>query len=74
MPITQLLERNASVYPNDVALVELNPEIQEKSRRTWREYALVEGNPLCHYRREISWRVFDEKANRVANMLLARGI
>ena len=74
MPITQLLERNASVYPTDVALVELNPEIQEKSRRTWREYALVEGNPLCHYRREISWRVFDEKANRVANMLLARGI
>ena len=74
MPITQLLERNASVYPNDVALVELNPEIQEKSRRTWREYALVEGNPLCHYRREISWRVFDEKANRVANLLRERGI
>lgn len=74
MPITQLLERNASVYPNDVALVELNPEIQEKSRRTWREYALVEGNPLCHYRREISWGVFDEKANRVANLLRERGI
>lgn len=74
MPITQLLERNASVYPNDVALVELNPEIQEKSRRTWREYSLVEGNPVCHYRREISWRVFDEKANRVANMLAERGI
>ena len=74
MPITQLLERNAAVYPNDVALVELNPEIQEKRRRTWREYALVESNPVCHYRREITWRVFDEKANRVANMLLARGI
>ena len=74
MPITQLLERNAAVYPNDVALVELNPEIQEKTRRTWREYALVESNPLCHYRREITWRVFDEKANRVANMLLSRGI
>lgn len=74
MPITQLLERNASVYPNDVALVELNPEIQEKRRRTWREYSLVEGNPLCHYRREITWGVFDEKANRVANMLAERGI
>ena len=68
MPITQLLERNASVYPNDVALVELNPEIQEKSRRTWREYALVESNPVCHYRREISWGVFDEKANRVVTI------
>ena len=74
MPITQLLERNASVYPNDVALVELNPEIQEKRRRTWREYALVESNPVCHYRREISWGVFDEKANRVANLLRERGI
>ena len=74
MPITQLLERNASVYPNDVALVELNPEIQEKRRRTWREYSLVESNPVCHYRREISWGVFDEKANRVANLLRERGI
>ena len=29
MPLMQLLERNASLYPNDVALVELNPDIQE---------------------------------------------
>lgn len=74
MPVTKLLERNAALYPGDVALVELNPDIQEKRRRTWREYSLVEGNPLCHYRREITWSVFDEKANRVANMLLARGV
>ena len=74
MPVTKLLERNAALYPNDIALVELNPEIQEKRRRTWREYSLVEGNPLCPYRREISWSVFNEKANRVANMLIARGV
>ncbi|MBQ9081709.1 MAG: acyl--CoA ligase, partial [Clostridia bacterium] len=74
MPLTQLLERNASLYPHDVALVELNPDIQEKSRRTWREYSLVEGNPLSDYRREITWSVFNEKANRFANMLLSRGV
>ncbi|MBO5783199.1 MAG: acyl--CoA ligase, partial [Clostridia bacterium] len=74
MPLMQLLERNASLYPNDVALVELNPDIQEKSRRTWRDYSLVEGSPTCNYRREISWSVFNEKANRFANMLLARGV
>ncbi len=74
MPITNYLERNASLYPTDVALVELNPDIQEKRRATWREYSLVESNPLCHYRREITWSVFDEKANRVANLLMARGV
>ena len=35
MPITKLLERNAALYPNDIALVELNPDIQEKRRRTY---------------------------------------
>ena len=54
MPITQFLEKNASLYPNDVCLVEINPEIQEQKRVTWREYGLIEGNPTTHYRREIT--------------------
>lgn len=74
MPITELLERNASLYPHDVALVELNPDVQERKRRTWKEYSLVEEAPFSAYRREITWSVFEEKANRVANLLLARGI
>lgn len=74
MPITELLERNASLYGNDVALVEVNPEITEVRRITWKEYELIEPNPECHYRREITWKVFDEKANRFANMLLERGV
>ena len=69
MPITELLERNADLYGNDVALVEVNPEITEVRRKTWKEYDLIETNPECHYRREITWKVFDEKANRFANML-----
>ena len=69
MPITDLLERNAHQYANDVALVEINPEIKERRRVTWKE-----PSPLEHYRREITWSVFDEKANRFANLLLSRGI
>ncbi len=74
MPITELLERNAREYPNDVSLVEVNPEITEKRNVTWREYELIEPNPEYHYRREITWSVFDEKANRFANLLLSRGV
>lgn len=74
MPITELLERNAKLYGTDVALVEVNPEITEVKRITWKEYELIEPNPECHYRREITWKVFDEKANRFANMLLERGV
>ena len=74
MPITDFLERNAREYPNDIALVEINPEIQEDRRVTWKEYELIEPNPKCSYRREITWRVFEEKANRFANLLIQRGV
>lgn len=74
MPITQLLERNAREFSNDVALVEVNPAITERRRVTWREYELMEPNPKAPYRREITWSVFNEKANRFANLLISRGI
>ena len=74
MPITDLLEKNSKLYGNDVALVELNPEIQEIRRVTWKEYDLIEPTPATSYRREITWRVFDEKANRFANLLISRGV
>ena len=74
MPITDLLERNAKLYGNEVALVEINPEIQEKRRVTWKEYDLIMPAPTTAYRREISWQVFDEKANRFANLLISRGV
>ncbi|SDB08357.1 Acyl-CoA synthetase (AMP-forming)/AMP-acid ligase II [Ruminococcaceae bacterium FB2012] len=74
MPITELLERNAELYGDEIALVEVNPEITDTRKVTWREYELIETNPIAHYRREITWRVFDEKANRFANMLLSRGV
>ena len=74
MVITQLLENNAKDFASEIALVEVNPDIRETRRVTWKEYNLVESNPSMPYRREISWSVFNEKANRCANMLLSRGI
>ncbi len=74
MPITQLLEQNCKLYPEDIALVELNPAKNEDRRMTWREFELVHSTQDAPYRREITWRVFNEKANRFANLLIERGI
>ncbi len=74
MPITDLLERNSKLYGGETALVEINPEVQEKPKVTWKEYELIQPTSPTPYRREITWSVFDEKANRVANLLLERGI
>lgn len=73
MPITEILARNAALYGEDISLVEINPEIRE-TRASWKEYELVETNPERKYRREITWREFDDKANRLANFLLDRGL
>ena len=72
--ITQILERNAREWPNDVALVEINPQELEKRNTTWREFSLIESSPLEAFRSEITWAEFDEKANRFANFLLSRGL
>ena len=70
MTIIELLERNARQWPEDTALVEINPDQPETRRVTWHDFELVEPSAKKkHYRREITWAVFDEKANRVANML-----
>ena len=74
MTIVDVLEQNSRSYGDEICLVEINPEVKEVRRVTWKEYELMEPNPLTHYRREISWGVFDEKANRFANLLLERGI
>ena len=74
MPITDLLERNSKLYGKEIALVEINPELKEEQRVTWKEYELIQPTSNTFYRRQITWGVFDEKANRVANMLIDRGI
>lgn len=74
MLVTDLLERNHTLYGDEVALVEMNPTKRENRKVNWKEYDLVQESSEQIYRREITWSVFDEKANRVANMLLDRGI
>ncbi|MBQ3924159.1 MAG: acyl--CoA ligase [Firmicutes bacterium] len=74
MPITKLLERNAEKWPMDVALVELNPAIEDPRKLSWKEYSLIQSTVGQPYRREIEWIVFNEKANRVANMLIHRKV
>lgn len=54
MTITEILARNARLYPDKIALTEITPS---QNRR-----------------REITWREFNDRANRVANALITRGI
>ena len=74
MPITDILEKNCRLYGDDVALVEINPEMPETKRTTWKEFDLIEPSRAAYYRREITWNVFNEKANRFAKLLIERGI
>ena len=71
--IADILERNANTWPDDVALVEINPQEYESRHTTWREYSLIEPSAAEAYRSEITWRRFNELSNRFANFLLSRG-
>ncbi len=74
MPITDILEHNATLFKNDVSLVELNPGDDDKPRMTWREYSLIESTSRARFRKEITWGEFNVQANRFANLLLSRGV
>lgn len=74
MPITDLLARNARMYGDETALVEINLDLQEEHHVIWSEYELIENNPAGEYRRDMTWSVFEEKANRFARLLMQRGI
>jgi acyl-CoA synthetase (AMP-forming)/AMP-acid ligase II len=50
-------------------------EMLARNARTYPDQsALIELKPSQQIRHEISWRLFDERANRVANALAARGV
>ena len=75
MVITDFLERNARLYGSEVSLVEINPSEERDNAVTWRDFSLIENAmPDAPYRRELSWRDFDRRANRFANLLLSRGV
>ena len=62
--IMEALEKNAKFFPNEVALVEINPAARPAAEMTWREYTLIETSAEGRYRRDMTWREFDTKANR----------
>jgi len=72
MPITEILQENALHFPNDVALVEINPKLEHQKKMTWREYSLIVTENTEQYRRELTWGEFNKTANRFANFLLTR--
>ena len=74
MVITELLERNAKLYGDEISLVEINPSEQRDNAVTWRDFELIESSDAGIYRREMTWKEFDVKANRFANLLLTRGV
>ncbi len=73
MTIIDVLSQNAKKYGNETALIEINPQFDPAGRMTWRDYALMQPEPGMPFRREITWKTFGDKANRFANLLLARG-
>ncbi|MCL1854887.1 MAG: acyl--CoA ligase, partial [Clostridia bacterium] len=74
MPITEILARNAELYGDQICLTEINPELEEGRELNWKEFALVETGHNNRYRREITWRSFDEQANQFAHLLMGRGV
>ncbi|NLL55721.1 MAG: acyl--CoA ligase [Clostridiales bacterium] len=74
MVITDILSKNAKLYPSDVALVEVNPEQKVRKNITWKDYELVPSFRDFSPRKEITWQIFEHKANRFANFLIQRGL
>ena len=74
MIITDFLERNARLYGGECALVEINPSEERDKATTWWDFNLIESASDAPYRRELSWKDFDRRANRFANLLLSRGL
>ena len=75
MIITDFLERNARLYGAESSLVEINPSEERDKAVTWWDFNLIESaGQDAPYRRELSWKDFDRRANRFANLLLSRGL
>ena len=72
MAVMDFLQRNSFLFPNDTALIEINPAYH--SRSSWKEFNLIQPNRFQIFRRHFSWQVFNEKANRCANFLISHDV
>ena len=73
MPITAILEKNAKLYPDDISLVEVNPKSKSEGGPLCGAYSFADPDRGAE-RNEITWKEFDERANRFANLLISKGI
>ena len=74
MPITEILAKNAELYGNMVCLTEINPGLEANRGLSWKELTLVEAARDSRYRKELTWRAFEERANQFAHLLIDRGV
>ena len=74
--LRRAVEDHASSLDRGVRQAHVRPDGGQAQQRKHRQAQHGKGHQQrdAPYRREITWSVFDEKANRVANMLLSRGI
>lgn len=72
MPIVDILRRNAAQFGSDDALVELNYDVEARKKES--ELELVESAHRYSYRNVLTWKQFDDTANRFANYLMDHGI
>ena len=50
MPLTKFLEKNARYHGRDIALVEINPDLEQSRQVTWKESSLIETTQKHGYR------------------------
>ena len=74
MPITEFLENNVKLYGNSICLTEINHSVEDNRALPWKELSLVETAREGRYRKELTWRAFEERANQLANLLIERGV
>ena len=56
MPVTELLKRNAAEHGDEIALIEINPALEDTRKYSFKEYDLVQQTRQTqHYRRQLTW-------------------
>ena len=74
MPITAFLEDNAARFGDEICLTEITPENEGAKCVRWSEFSTGEEMSGRAYRREMTWHIFEHKANQFANFLLGEGV
>ncbi len=64
MPVTDLLRRNAREHGDEIALVELNPTMEDTRKISFKEFDLVQQTKSMPYRHEITWDAGSKKVTK----------